>query len=332
MTEPEPSALVPLLPGVRTATRLGLGIVAGVGGQLARALDGGDDDDAPTAAVTDTPDSRLTAAAVGLVFEAQDFAAAGAERVGAIAAPFVGIGRWALAAPLLEPARRWAEGTVDRLAERGVREQEAAAVLTTDLVDSATGTVIASARLSETASTALDQLLPAILPGLLEAALPQVLDQLAADPAALEPLVDGVVSGVLDSVLEEAIPLAIDGLSARPELLTGLIAGIIDPILDTALPVVMEKLEEDPDVVRDLVLGQSTGMAGDMANQVRSRTVSADDLVERIARKVTFRKPRAIPVPALATSTTGELLHPEGSHALGPPALEAPAEPERNAP
>ncbi len=70
----------------------------------------------------------------------------------------------------------------------------------------------------------------------------------------------------------------------------------------------LDKLNEEPEVVRDLVMGQSTTMATEMANNVRSRTVTADDLVERLARKLTLRKPR----PELPSAGGGGRALPAG--------------------
>lgn len=60
-------------------------------------------------------------------------------------------------------------------------------------------------------------------------------------------------------------------------------------------------LQENPDAVQELVQGQSIGLAGEMLDEVRERTVTADSLAERIVRTLLKRTPRSeIPEPPLA--------------------------------
>ncbi len=47
--------------------------------------------------------------------------------------------------------------------------------------------------------------------------------------------------------------------------------------------------------VQELVQQQSVGLASEVVGQVRTRTVTADSLVERLARTITRRKPRLTP-------------------------------------
>jgi hypothetical protein len=54
----------------------------------------------------------------------------------------------------------------------------------------------------------------------------------------------------------------------------------------------VDHLHDHPEAVQDLVRGQSVGLAEEVANSVRRRTVSADDLLERIVRAVLRRPPR----------------------------------------
>jgi len=54
----------------------------------------------------------------------------------------------------------------------------------------------------------------------------------------------------------------------------------------------VDHLQEHPQAVQALVRGQSVGLAGEVANSVRQRTVSADILLERIVRTVLGRKSR----------------------------------------
>jgi hypothetical protein len=50
--------------------------------------------------------------------------------------------------------------------------------------------------------------------------------------------------------------------------------------------------DENPEVVQDLIQGQSLDLAGEVLDEVRERTVTADALVEGVVRRVLRRKPR----------------------------------------
>lgn len=56
----------------------------------------------------------------------------------------------------------------------------------------------------------------------------------------------------------------------------------------------LEELAHNPDI-RDLVLEQSTGLAGDVIEEVRERSASADTLVEGWVRRLLMRPPRKSP-------------------------------------
>ena len=170
---------------------------------------------------------------------------------------------------------------------------------------------------------ALTGLVEQVLPGILDAALPEVLDRLAEDPELLLPLVGSVVDRVLPDVLtrlgddpdqlmgvvDPVLPPVIAKLGEDPEPLLELIDALLPPLLDRVLPAALDQLNEDPTVVRNLVLDQSGGMATEMANTVRSRAVAADDLVDRIGRRLLRR-----PVPPRPQVASG----PEAPAALGP--------------
>ena len=170
---------------------------------------------------------------------------------------------------------------------------------------------------------ALTGLVDQVLPGILDAALPEVLDRLAEDPELLLPLVGSVVDRVLPDILERlgddpgqlmgvvdpVLPPVIARLGEDPEPLLALIDALLPQLLDQVLPAALDQLNEDPTVVRNLVLDQSGGMATEMANTVRARAVAADDIVDRIGRRLLRR-----PVPPRPQVATG----PEAPAALGP--------------
>ena len=55
----------------------------------------------------------------------------------------------------------------------------------------------------------------------------------------------------------------------------------------------IDYLNEYPERVRNLVSGQSVGLAGQMLDEVRERTVTADSLAEMMVRNLLRKKPRA---------------------------------------
>jgi len=60
---------------------------------------------------------------------------------------------------------------------------------------------------------------------------------------------------------------------------------------------VIDHLAENPEI-RELVAQQSMGMAEDIVDGVRARTVSADTLIERVVRGLLNRPPREqLPAP-----------------------------------
>ena len=119
-------------------------------------------------------------------------------------------------------------------------------------------------------------------------------------PPASAPLTEEpeALLAAVDAVIGPAITGVLDLLRDNPDLIMGMIGPVLEPMIDEVLPVALDKLNEDPATVRNLVLDQSTGMATEMANTVRARTVSADDMAESIVRRLTFRKPRIPALPA----------------------------------
>jgi hypothetical protein len=54
----------------------------------------------------------------------------------------------------------------------------------------------------------------------------------------------------------------------------------------------IEHLQENSEAIRELVQSQSAGLASEVADSVRARTVTADTLLERFVRSVLRRRPR----------------------------------------
>jgi hypothetical protein len=85
------------------------------------------------------------------------------------------------------------------------------------------------------------------------------------------PGLDRLVARVLDSNFYEAL---------------------IEQVLESEeLWVLVERIAHSPEVM-DAISAGSASLAGDVADQVRRRTIVADDLAERIARGLLRRRPR----------------------------------------
>lgn len=73
----------------------------------------------------------------------------------------------------------------------------------------------------------------------------------------------------------------------------------------------IDYLNDHPDKVRNLVSGQSVGLAGQMLNEVRERTVTADSVAEMVVRNLLRKKPRsdvAEPIDAVQARAASRIL------------------------
>lgn len=261
---------------------------------------------APAVPPTSPPPVRdgrdLTALAIGAVLEVEERAfgaAAGIARAAGRVTPSVA---WVWNAPLLGPVRRRVTDELDRLENRGRTEQVLAGAQTAQAggraLDGTIDTVLASARTTAVVEEALGTLLPPVF----DAALPEVFDRLGGQPELIVPLVQSIVAEVLGPVLDTALPQVFERLEQDPDALLpvveGLVGEVIDPVLQLALPKAIDYLNEDPDTIRSLVRDQSVGMVGEMADTVRVRTASADDVVNRVVARVLRRRVAELPPPA----------------------------------
>ena len=111
-------------------------------------------------------------------------------------------------------------------------------------------------------------------------------------------VVDNLVNGVAGAYLQylEQHPEAVEGLvqevagnymaylQEHPEQVESLVRSQGDEYI--------EYLNTNPAMVQDLLTGQSTGIATELMEEVRERTVSADNVFEMIARSILRRTPR----------------------------------------
>jgi hypothetical protein len=232
------------------------------------------------------PANRRRDVVVGLVFETQDLVGGAVERFGSVMGPWTG---WVWRSPAVGPVRRIVQGGIDDLARRGAVEQAEAKALTAGVVDTSVSRVAASSKLPDT----VDEVVAAVLPGILDSALPVAIDKLGAQPELIEGLVDGILEGILDS----ALPVAIDKLANHPDLLLPVVVAILPDVLDEALPVAIDRIGDQQEAIREVVRSSSDSIGTEVANTVRSRTVRGDEVVERIARRLTLRRTRPVFAP-----------------------------------
>lgn len=108
------------------------------------------------------------------------------------------------------------------------------------------------------------------------------LDFLRENPDQVEPLVQEIANGYIAY------------LSEHPDLVDALIRQRGDRYLDYLH-------DENPEAVQELIQGQSLGLAGEVMDQMRERTVTADSLVEATVRAILRRTPREqMPEPSEA--------------------------------
>jgi hypothetical protein len=111
---------------------------------------------------------------------------------------------------------------------------------------------------------------------------------------------------VLDSLLQVALGKYQRYLQENPEVTDELVQKVagnyiaylqehpeqVEPLVRSQGDEYIEYLNTNPAMVQDLLTGQSTGIATELMEEVRERTVSADNVFEMIARSILRRTPR----------------------------------------
>lgn len=138
---------------------------------------------------------------------------------------------------------------------------------------------------------------PAVM-ALVQSLLQEILPDLANDPL-IDHLVDEQLKRVMPDLADDPAVQAVIRkqagnylfyLQSHPEQVEALIRTQGDTYIDY--------LNRHPDSVQSLIQGQSLGLAGQVMDGVRERTVTADTVAEMIARKLLRRAPRAdLPMP-----------------------------------
>lgn len=127
---------------------------------------------------------------------------------------------------------------------------------------------------------------------LIGAQVEKLMPVLAKHPA-VSALVADQVALILPKLVQDATVQALiraqagqylDYLRANPEQVQALIRQEGDNYINY--------LNDNPEAVQQLVAGQSVGMATEVMDEVRGRTVTADSVVEMLVRNILRRKPR----------------------------------------
>jgi len=105
-----------------------------------------------------------------------------------------------------------------------------------------------------------------------------------ADSTVSQVIVNLAGKQTVDSLVQAVAGNYLAYLQEHPEQVEALIRSQGDNYI--------EYLNNNPEMVQDLLAGQSTGLASELVEEVRERTVSADNVFEMIARSILRRTPR----------------------------------------
>ena len=126
------------------------------------------------------------------------------------------------------------------------------------------------------------QLIEALMPRIEEQIAPQLIDALM--PRIRDDIAPQLVDALMPKITDEVAPQLVDAL--MPKIRTEVVPLILDDIVD------------DP-AVRDLIREQSQGLFLDAIEGFRGTLADADNLTERVVRKVFRRPPRPKPESGL---------------------------------
>lgn len=216
--------------------------------------------------------------------------------------PLEALGLTNLALKPLEAVRSRVEPAVNRLQEAGQAELEASRQVTlatiTDVVDTVVAYLNQSPEVGALIRTQVDRLLPELaehpaIHALVRRQVDMLLPVLAADMAVhrlIQAQVEMILPELQDSPLIQELIKAQAGqylqhLQDNPDPVQALIRVQGDAYIDY--------LNAHPDAVQNLVSGQSIGIAGQVMDEVRERTVTADSVAEMLARSLLRKKPRS---------------------------------------
>jgi uncharacterized RDD family membrane protein YckC len=122
--------------------------------------------------------------------------------------------------------------------------------------------------------------------------------------------VERAIARVLEGpVIEEAVQGALDSAQVKKAILETLDSELVDEVWKRLLagPQVqqmVERIAEAPEV-RQAIASQSVGLIGDIARQIAKLARDLDDTVERIVRRIFFRRRRPLPTNRAGAVTRG---------------------------
>lgn len=128
----------------------------------------------------------------------------------------------------------------------------------------------------------------------------------AVESEAVERAIARVLEG---PVIEEAVQGALDSAAVKQAILETLDSELVDEVWRRLLASqqvqqMVERIAEAPEV-RAAIASQSVGLLGDIARQFAKLARELDDTVERILRKIFFRRRRPLPTNRAGAVTRG---------------------------
>jgi len=265
--------------------------------------------------------STIALAAIGLA-DASSRRIAAIAGFGVRAVTVVGGPVWR--SPPAAPVRRASRSALERLVEDGARHErlwsaETRVAVTERVVDVVVGAAIRYALVERVVAQLLAAgTLERVAAQVTESPLPlRVVDDILAegvtDPIVARvvespdldrvvervlasPAVDGVITKVLDSPSTDRIVTQVLASPGLERLIvtvmeSRLIADLTDHVVHSAeLQRVVSAVSQSPEL-RSAIAESSASLAGEVADQVRAKTVVADDRAERVARRLLRRKP-----------------------------------------
>jgi hypothetical protein len=232
-------------------------------------------------------------------------------RAGGLAVrPAVATARVARHAPFASPARARMDEALRALDAAGRREQSRARDAAERSLDAALHRAVASRRLEQLVtkllvSAEMQAALTRVLEGpVLDRLVSALVEARVVERATAELLAadvpEQIVGQVIDArVIDEVVRqlLADDNVERIVEafLARSFDSPLYDDLVDRVLESeelwrVVARIARSPEVIEAVTAG-SASLAGEMADQVRRRTITADDVAERVARRV-LRRPQ----------------------------------------
>ena len=145
-----------------------------------------------------------------------------------------------------------------------------------------------------------------LVPEVLESVMPQIEEEMA--PRVLEALMPRIEEDVAPRLVQALMPRIEADVAPRvlqalmPQIEAEVAPHLVDVLLPKiraeAVPAILEDIVDDPSV-RNLIREQSAGLLLDALESVRENLADADDVAEKVVRRLTGRPVRALPEQSL---------------------------------